>query len=528
MGITVRDTLQIGGLREATVLAGHKGLDRLVEFVDVMEMPDVEEWVKPGMMLLTTFYAIRSDPQAQVDLVRIMAQRGAAALVLEPTLYLGEVPQEILAAADTWNLPVLQVPPSVSWIQISTPVLGAITNSQAAALKASEEIRREMTAVVLEGKGLSAITDLLSKWVELPVAILLEGGELLARSLPPSSRAEERPPSLGDAHTWLIRVGKQVLGYLAVWNGGANLDELQAAAVDTCLTTAALELMKQRAIEETETRLRAELLEDFLDGQFTSEHSITSRASRFGWDFRHKRLVMVADIDQFEQYCLTNAHKGEEHVQQVKNAVWKLVSQAVRRQAGEKTILEPVSDSIIILPEFPGAPPHEIVPHSLALAHAVMENLRAAPAGITMSIGIGRPCSHFRDLPRSYRQAKEALRIGAAAYGQGRITPYDELGVYRLLALLEGHEELRQFYEETIAPLDRHDRKNRTSLAETLDAFLRYDGNVTRTARALYVHRNTLKYRLARIREILGDNLHDGEKKLRLMLALKIKRLLGL
>lgn len=83
MSITVMEALHIGKLGRARVLAGRRGLGRLIEHVDVIEMPDIRPWVRPNILYLTSFYAIRNNPPAQQDLIRYLAGHGAAGLVLD-------------------------------------------------------------------------------------------------------------------------------------------------------------------------------------------------------------------------------------------------------------------------------------------------------------------------------------------------------------------------------------------------------------------------------------------------------------
>jgi len=80
---------------------------------------------------------------------------------------------------------------------------------------------------------------------------------------------------------------------------------------------------------------------------------------------------------------------------------------------------------------------------------------------------------------------------------------------------------LRRFYDETIGALDRYDREHGTVLVSTLETFFWHNANVSRAARALYVHRNTLNYRLQRIEEISGLMLSDPETRLAMQLDLK-------
>lgn len=86
-GITLRELLQLPILGTATVVSGEQGLDRIVRFVDIMEVPDLKGWISEGVMLLTTAYSIRHDPSLLTELVYTLDKLGAAALAIKPARF---------------------------------------------------------------------------------------------------------------------------------------------------------------------------------------------------------------------------------------------------------------------------------------------------------------------------------------------------------------------------------------------------------------------------------------------------------
>ena len=100
-------------------------------------------------------------------------------------------------------------------------------------------------------------------------------------------------------------------------------------------------------------------------------------------------------------------------------------------------------------------------------------------------------------------------------------------GVYRLLfrVLASRPEEVSSFYEDTIAPLVRHDENYRGDLLQTLEAYFANDCNMNSTARAIYAHRHTVAYRLERVKELTGLDPAASEDRERLGLGLKALRI---
>jgi purine catabolism regulator len=92
--------------------------------------------------------------------------------------------------------------------------------------------------------------------------------------------------------------------------------------------------------------------------------------------------------------------------------------------------------------------------------------------------------------------------------------------VYRLLFAAESLPEFDAFHNEMLGALISHDRENRADLVETLRAFFDANGSPKDAAQRLGVHRNTVLYRLDRVKALTGYDLNDAETRLRLQLAL--------
>lgn len=126
----------------------------------------------------------------------------------------------------------------------------------------------------------------------------------------------------------------------------------------------------------------------------------------------------------------------------------------------------------------------------------------------------------------AYREAAEALEIGSKVRGEGHVVRFDELGPYVYLFRIAGDPRAsRDPWMKSLLPLTQHDSRKHTELLETLDAYLDCGGNATLTAERLYLHRNTLRQRLARVEAITKIDLTRTEDWLPLHFAVKLARL---
>lgn len=141
--------------------------------------------------------------------------------------------------------------------------------------------------------------------------------------------------------------------------------------------------------------------------------------------------------------------------------------------------------------------------------------------------GLGRPCARLEEYAEAHRQAAVALQV-ALEQPDPRLVACDELGIYGLLASAAPCRSLHEFVAQTLGTLMEADAHSSCDYVNTLSVFLSCDRNLERTARALYVHVNTVRYRLARAREISGLDLRDVETRFRVELAVRARDALRL
>jgi DNA-binding PucR family transcriptional regulator len=137
-------------------------------------------------------------------------------------------------------------------------------------------------------------------------------------------------------------------------------------------------------------------------------------------------------------------------------------------------------------------------------------------------LGVGDSCDRLADLPRSYRQAQVALRLQGPWASDDRVIAFDELGIYRLFAEIGDPAMLERFVQQWLGSLLDYDARKNTELVATLAQYLECGGSYDATAKAMAVHRSTLKYRLQRIRAISGVDVSEPDVHFNLQLATRV------
>lgn len=147
-------------------------------------------------------------------------------------------------------------------------------------------------------------------------------------------------------------------------------------------------------------------------------------------------------------------------------------------------------------------------------------------SGEAISMGCGKLTKSIRCLWKSYRQAKSIQKLQENGKIDHSLIFYSDMGIYKLLMGIEDREIIQEYYDKTIHPLLDYDEKNDSDLTVVLRAYLNHNGSVKETADELYVHRNTINYKLTRISEILSMDLSQLNTRLQLSVGFMLEDML--
>ncbi|MCL5942777.1 MAG: PucR family transcriptional regulator ligand-binding domain-containing protein [Actinobacteria bacterium] len=550
MAVTVEQILKLGALSQARVLAGVRGLDRVVTSVTVGEVPDIAEWLSGGEIVLSTMFALTNDTDRQRDFCRRIMVAGASALFVKPKRFVGSFPLDILEIAEKRNFPIVEVPQEIRWTRIMQEAMEVLINRQASLLEKSQEIHRDLLDVVISGGGWNEVASSAARLIDKPVLVLdvsLEplgvssdfpwpGGEIHRLLDRPSVRAqfeglarfpnkllhlvEEGVPPLFAVP---IVVSHACLGYVCTITERHELEEIERVALEHAATVAAVEMAREQVRFETEVRLKGDFVDDLIGGRFSSEDSLLRRASFLGCDLSRGATVVVADVDEFER-TMAARRLNENEVQRLKARFFNRCTRLVT-EVEPSSLVSLKSDRVIIFLSGPSAQDAR----ALEKLTSRLQALGKEVSDLSVSVGVSRFTSELSGLRKAFEEALAALKVGRKLQGQGSVMHFDSVGSYKLLLSIWEHdpEELRSLYQETIDPVDRYDKQNDSQLVHTLITYLANDENLSKTAQDLYAHRHTVRYRLQKIADITGLSVFRSEDKERLSLGLKARSLLG-
>src|SRR5438477_11035162 len=379
---TVRDAMR-SVLAAAKLVAGAAGLDRQVEWVRLMETPEVQP--RAGDLMFTSGFPIKDDPDAQIRLVARIAEGGGAGLVVRPLPYLRRLPPEMISEADRLKVPLFTISSDVQFVDLMAPLLERIINAEHWRLKRSIEIHRRFTELVLDGKGVNEICRTLADLLESAVVVEDASFHLLAHaggSADPHRKetilrqgtphrvlfdpqiqrtlreveAKRGPvkvpafPHLGMSRERLIApilAANQVLGYISILDHPPHNEVLAFMAIEQAALVLALSIAKERELSEVEGRVRGEFLDDLTHGTYGDEAAAQRRARHLGYPLAGAHVLLAVDIDGFREYIRAR-QLSEETIQAVKRDFHRRVTATIK-SGFPRYLLSTRSDTVYTL-----------------------------------------------------------------------------------------------------------------------------------------------------------------------------------
>ena len=547
MSVTVDQALTFGGLAKGRVLAGARNLGNILDSVDVLETPCLPEWASgcKNCLNLTTFYAIKEDLESQIKTVEMLASWNCSALVVQLSI-LGQLSQMVIQRAEELGLPLIVVPETVSYIEITTPLLGAILQEKTYLLQRSEEIHRKLTDICLSEGGFQAIITALANLVNRPAAIIDAWGNLIAFArfetsklivldrLKNNSRAtaitDSQPTYQSNEGIWFMQLFPwqeyQSEGYIVVVDPTHNLDPLGLLAIEQASIIVALEMVKQHAVLETERRLQYNFLESLLGESSISSDMLLSRAHTLGWELNDKHIIALINISSLEQtYSLSDTLRLKEF-QYFKDHFLDIFAGIVK-ECDLLSIVVDQSENLVLLLHCDKSQTAIQNRRELQIkAETIVSKMKFQGYDFDMIIIFGGFHDKVQDLRKSYDEALMASKVSKRLSLKQPVVWYDDVVLYILLDRIASQPEITGWLEGTLGKLIDYDRVNKSDLVRTLEVFFDNNQKAQQAASSLFVHPKTLKYRLNRIEDILETDPFSKDQQLNLYLATKLSRLL--
>lgn len=271
--------------------------------------------------------------------------------------------------------------------------------------------------------------------------------------------------------------------------------------------------------EESQSNSIDRLLLSILFEEGFDKENIIYQAGFYGFNLNKSHRIIVFDILHFAKELQKQNITNETDINEKKESFRKIIKGEFALYGLKNVMILLQSDSAIMML------PSDFFTEALLtiICKRIIDKFRDINK-MELCIGIGSNYKYLEEIRNSYSEAKNMISLAPVLKKDVNIYYFKNNSIYCLLMQIKDEKYLDDFMDSQLKELIEIDKIQDGSLCSTLEAYLQNNCNANATAQKLFIHRNTMRYRLEKIRNILNCNLEDSFVIMQLQVALCIKK----
>lgn len=402
MAVTVKEIYEIAKAKGCTLATGHENLGRIVRYVDCMEIPNMEAWMRPNVIYITTGYVYSENKERLLSLIHSLHEAKAAALAIK-SRFIGPYIEDVLKLSEEYQFPIIIMPEELAFVELNYAIM-----------------------------------------------------EVLVKS-----------------HN--------------------NNDRKQHDAK-----------IKKREADK-------KLFVDMLAGNLVCEEEFSHRADEQKWPKPPYRVMLIEAVPLMDQ--LNNRSEDETEEQYQKIEQW--IREILLEKKYSCVVLSNNSFFPCIIKKDISEPDQQ--------CYEDVRDVLAEKTGLDIIIGISEIMTSYSEFSQAYQSAMDALDIVRSQGIKQKVVCIEKAGYWKLLKEISGQPACKDYVARELNTLIQYDKENDSNLLETLETLVNHLGARNTTSTSLFLHRNTLMYRIKKIENLTGYNLSEPDSILELSLALRLR-----
>lgn len=179
---TLNNLFILEGMKDCTVIAGHRGLTRNVQSVNISDAPDIIQFLEKNHLLLTTGYGFKDDIEGFCELIKQMHALNCTGIVIKLDRFLQQLPEDIKLLADELAFPIIDLPKEHTLGDVSRHILNYLNDHEAEQLYYALHVQKEFSEMMIKDYSLPALIQQLGHFIDRPAILVNHRGEVIARS----------------------------------------------------------------------------------------------------------------------------------------------------------------------------------------------------------------------------------------------------------------------------------------------------------------------------------------------------------
>lgn len=533
------EVLALPRFSDLQLLSSHSNLTQPLESVEITETPDVADFIPKNVMILTTAMIYKDDQEKLKPFIDSLKQAECTALGIKVGRFLDEISPEIVAYASAVDLPLIKIPSTQPLGGLLHEIVGYLRDSKTEQMSVAFDIQKRFSTLLMQDVDATRFIAEFAKILNAPIILLSPWQQVIAHSnyfygnqksaeffieqlskdhfqqLAQEKKIfrlqDERQENIQVAG-FPIRVNDYFPYYLLVLSPEQIPYPISEFAIDQAILVLTFMLFKNQKIAESFEHLKT----DFLDRLLDTHQEALSKHQNWLELWKNYRLIN-SDYYQLAIVYGVTKPENETHIR-YQQAEGQLIFQWLKEQLPE--ILPDVAlfklknqnKSILIFQSKKND-------HLMILQNLAERLQQALP--ITIRFALGNAYENLEDLPNSYIEASSTLEASLHAQKPATVQLFHPKGLAGLFEKI-GTEDVEYFCQQQLKELAYPTEPTLQELRKTLKVFLDFNCEITKTANALYLHRNTIKYRINQCEKLLGTSIQEPETSLLLRVALEL------
>ncbi|EIT1920869.1 PucR family transcriptional regulator ligand-binding domain-containing protein [Enterococcus faecalis] len=533
------EVLSLPRFSDLQLLSSHSNLTQPLESVEITETPDVADFIPKNVMILTTAMIYKDDQEKLKPFIDSLKQAECTALGIKVGRFLDEISPEIAAYASAVDLPLIKIPSTQPLGGLLHEIVGYLRDSKTEQMSVAFDIQKRFSTLLMQDVDATRFIAEFAKILNAPIILLSPWQQVIAHSnyfygnqksaeffikqlskdhfqqLAQEKKIfrlqDERQENIQVAG-FPIRVNDYFPYYLLVLSPEQIPYPISEFAIDQAILVLTFMLFKNQKIAESFEHLKT----DFLDRLLDTHQEALSKHQNWLELWKNYRLIN-SDYYQLAIVYGVTKPENETHIR-YQQAEGQLIFQWLKEQLPE--ILPDVAlfklknqnKSILIFQSKKND-------HLMILQNLAERLQQALP--ITIRFALGNAYENLEDLPNSYIEASSTLEASLHAQKPATVQLFHPKGLAGLFEKI-GTEDVEYFCQQQLKELAYPTEPTLQELRKTLKVFLDFNCEITKTANALYLHRNTIKYRMNQCEKLLDTSIQEPETSLLLRVALEL------
>jgi purine catabolism regulator len=527
MNLTVEEALAIYPLSEGKLVAGSRGVSRVIKSLNLMDAPDIWEWIKPGEMLLSTAFVVKDSPNDFLRLLQKLNEHGSAALGIKLGRYWTQIPQIVLEEADRLHFPLIELPFEFTFSDQINALFKEQFERNTKKLHTALDMQKKLMHFAMQTSDYTNHLQMISDILVHPIVVIGARGQILHNTSDHSEASllanwpwtpHSKRIRTQEDRGWVYRIplikNGECYGFLLVLpKNGAEAQEEGLFHQAAVILSYHLETLQEQQPSVTNYRLGV-AIEQYLLGQ-TSTDNVLEQAQTIGERIWSGSYLCVLTT-------LNSEIKNGPHMNKKLGDIRREIQLDPNLSSTESHHLF-VNNDLFSLFAFPEKEKKSGTFFEL-VAKSCSKMLNALNEDAVRSF-ISKTKYSIEELLTGYEECLEAKRISERLSFDSTVILFSDLEFTYLLRHIP-REVMKRYCEYILHNLMQKDDEYSSDMLRTLEAYFTNKGQINDTAKQLFIHRNTVLYRLEKISTLLNIDFRKTDDLLQIKLVLMFQRLM--